>query len=751
MIRLISRNKKYPIEIQDVVKYEVEVATDEKSVAKTYETKNTLIVVLHVPKISYKNEEIQKLLAWANSKKYDENYYRDLAIHMNMVGANERSIVFTHAEVTAEIESKTKADFVKVTLFVNQKRDKFVGVAFGIELDETYERAWDRVNNPPRLNVYVPPVMPLPANKEIESAKAQSGKRIIVKIYKDDNKTVKNTINGTLNENNTIKENDFHLNVLLRMGMYPSRQYEIDEIPYYENGDYVSRNYYKSVGSNIAFVRSGREYEFFEKGIPKDLKTIFEKTSSTTGYTMTSDITKDNVRTIEVKRNIVNIPIEIYPKFADNFLKSLKGDYKLKNIKATTSNIKGYKVGTKIYPENLQPLFEILDIQEIDSPKSYHRYMAPYTASYPNSSVKSNPFKKPYYKTYIYNKELGFIDLLPSSSTTHYSPLSIDEFCKSTLGTRRGCTLSGNTLKAPMLNLDDWENNRFSMNSGVFASSKKAPLPWGENGFYNNNYFDGNITKRQYTINGQFPKEAYDLRVKQGFADGAIVAEKFYDQLMNVFGLVYENVGAVGFGLTAAGFDLKEFITSINAAKSDFEMNLNNNTNYIIPNGSTVAKADFYIRYYLTCNVIYVKDVSGGSAIWNPCFCNYSVETHKKIDFAWKTHGKLGEENEISQIKTKSSMNFFDNKTNISTVERELAKVVFSQKNSRLAYIDPNDIYGAAGVDYYPYGRSTYWDDSASSNILNIKEEYIPEDGSIEFKINSTIPKLIFRAGSRID
>ncbi len=166
MIRLISRNKKYPFEIQDVVKYEVEVATDEKSVAKTYETKNTLIVVLHVPKISYKNEEIQKLLAWANSKKYDENYYRDLAVHMNMVGANERSIVFTHAEVTAEIESKTKADFVKITLFVNQKRDKFVGVAFGIELDETYERAWDRVNNPPRLNIFVPAVVNKLTNNE---------------------------------------------------------------------------------------------------------------------------------------------------------------------------------------------------------------------------------------------------------------------------------------------------------------------------------------------------------------------------------------------------------------------------------------------------------------------------------------------------------------------------------------------------------------------------------------------------------
>lgn len=68
----------------------------------------------------------------------------------------ERSIVFTHAEISVNEETYTKSDFVTMAVTINQKRDKFPGVMFGDDIDSTYKKAWKKVLNPPRLNIYVP-------------------------------------------------------------------------------------------------------------------------------------------------------------------------------------------------------------------------------------------------------------------------------------------------------------------------------------------------------------------------------------------------------------------------------------------------------------------------------------------------------------------------------------------------------------------------------------------------------------------
>lgn len=154
-MKIVSRSKIYPFEINCVTNYKINIETPKTSLAKTYEIKNEMIVTLKVAKTQYRNSEIQALLKWAEWNVYKEEYYRDFGINVHIMDTFEQSIVFTHAFIVTNICADTQADFVTIKVIVNQKRDKLVGVVFGETLDETYAAAWERVTNPPRP-MYVP-------------------------------------------------------------------------------------------------------------------------------------------------------------------------------------------------------------------------------------------------------------------------------------------------------------------------------------------------------------------------------------------------------------------------------------------------------------------------------------------------------------------------------------------------------------------------------------------------------------------
>ncbi len=168
--RLISKKK--GIELSYVTDYDVAVETPRTSIAKSYETKNEIVITLKIPKTDYSNKGFQELIKWSELPVQDDDYYADLAIHVNIVGKNERTVVFTHARITIDIHNKTKEDFVIAKITASQKEDKYVGVAFGIKLEDTYKAAFDRVNNPPTLNIILPP-MPKNPKKDYKDEKEQ--------------------------------------------------------------------------------------------------------------------------------------------------------------------------------------------------------------------------------------------------------------------------------------------------------------------------------------------------------------------------------------------------------------------------------------------------------------------------------------------------------------------------------------------------------------------------------------------------
>ncbi len=93
--RLISKKK--GIELSYVTDYDVAVETPRTSIAKSYETKNEIVITLKIPKTDYSNKGFQELIKWSELPVQDDGYYADLAIHVNIVGKNERTVVFTHA------------------------------------------------------------------------------------------------------------------------------------------------------------------------------------------------------------------------------------------------------------------------------------------------------------------------------------------------------------------------------------------------------------------------------------------------------------------------------------------------------------------------------------------------------------------------------------------------------------------------------------------------------------------------------
>lgn len=121
-----------------------------------YDEKNEIIVNLRVPTNEYKDEDLQELINWSTLSNFDDGYFRNLAIYMNLNEKIERTIVFTHAYIRMNKKINTKADYVDIELIVNQRGDKFVGVVFGEKFEETLLEAKDRVANPPKLNIIVP-------------------------------------------------------------------------------------------------------------------------------------------------------------------------------------------------------------------------------------------------------------------------------------------------------------------------------------------------------------------------------------------------------------------------------------------------------------------------------------------------------------------------------------------------------------------------------------------------------------------
>jgi hypothetical protein len=154
--RLIS--KKDAFEIEYVVKHRVRVGVPKTSLAKTFKETNEMEVVLEVPKSMYQDEGVQKLLTWSEGSKNDKEYYRDLSVSIEGMQGYQRTIVFTHAEILIHELGNTTADYVTITVFVKQKRDKAVGVVFGEEFEATFAKAMDKVANPPSLNIFIPPV-----------------------------------------------------------------------------------------------------------------------------------------------------------------------------------------------------------------------------------------------------------------------------------------------------------------------------------------------------------------------------------------------------------------------------------------------------------------------------------------------------------------------------------------------------------------------------------------------------------------
>ena len=146
------------INLPHVMGYYFGAKTDKMSIAKTYEDENTMIVTLQIPKSDYKNKSFQNLLKCPELPVQDEYYYRDWAVHMVMAGDNEKTVLFSHGRITLDIKDNAKADYVIVEVVVKQKEDMLRGVVFGLELEETYKEAREKIENPVGLNVVVPVV-----------------------------------------------------------------------------------------------------------------------------------------------------------------------------------------------------------------------------------------------------------------------------------------------------------------------------------------------------------------------------------------------------------------------------------------------------------------------------------------------------------------------------------------------------------------------------------------------------------------
>ncbi len=167
--KLVSRGERYEndvrksvfdvnnqIELDYVVDYELDCATPPTSIAKNYEVKKEVKITLEIPKSDYRNPNVQNILKWGNLPVQSDDYYRDLAINTKMGGENYRTLLFSHARITLKTIHKAEYDFVTMEIYAKQKEDKYVGVVIGTDLESTYEKAKERLKNPPTMNWIAP-------------------------------------------------------------------------------------------------------------------------------------------------------------------------------------------------------------------------------------------------------------------------------------------------------------------------------------------------------------------------------------------------------------------------------------------------------------------------------------------------------------------------------------------------------------------------------------------------------------------
>ncbi len=155
MPTIISKNETYPFQLPYLYQYSVAIETPKLSVARMYTTKNELTLVIKIPKSAYSNEAYQKLVSWSRAPVFDKNYYRDIGVKV-VEGKFERSVVFTHAMIVSFDEYvETKSDYITTTVVFHQKLDKTAGVKLGGNYEETFAAAFEKVNNPPRLDIFV--------------------------------------------------------------------------------------------------------------------------------------------------------------------------------------------------------------------------------------------------------------------------------------------------------------------------------------------------------------------------------------------------------------------------------------------------------------------------------------------------------------------------------------------------------------------------------------------------------------------
>jgi len=165
--RLISQGERYEndtrisafdernrIELGYIETYNLGCATPCDSIAKDVEIKNDLTVKLEIPKTDFRNPNVQNILEWANLPVSDDDYYRDLAVSLQMAGNNHRTVLLSHARISQlVIDDMPLSDFITMTIHAQQKESQFHGVIIGGDVASTYERARAIVPNPPMIGM----------------------------------------------------------------------------------------------------------------------------------------------------------------------------------------------------------------------------------------------------------------------------------------------------------------------------------------------------------------------------------------------------------------------------------------------------------------------------------------------------------------------------------------------------------------------------------------------------------------------
>ena len=105
-VKIISKGERYEndtrtsifderdrIELDYVDTYSLDCATPPDSEVKDVEIRNNLAVKLEIPKTDFNNPSVQNILKWANLPLQNDDYYRDLAVSLQMAGNKPIALV----------------------------------------------------------------------------------------------------------------------------------------------------------------------------------------------------------------------------------------------------------------------------------------------------------------------------------------------------------------------------------------------------------------------------------------------------------------------------------------------------------------------------------------------------------------------------------------------------------------------------------------------------------------------------------